>query len=794
MSPPLPEPQKKGTLVCVVLKARNLPNKRSIGKQDPYCVLSLNQETLKTKPDKRGGQHPQWDEQLHFDIYEDLEELLAKEELARDAATTGSVSASSAKPKLKPVKKVLKVTCYADDQREPEFIGEGIVDLTETLKSGEFDEWVPLQAKDRYAGEVYLELTYYLDKAPPKKKKMPKPVVGSATGGGGGAESYGGAGIFVGDVEEDGAEDPPRPPSKHMPRPSESSISTASFGHLGPGGRSGAGSGHGNRNDRLSMTGSASYNNLLSAPGSSGTAASSPAGRRQSEIPAMLRPSSSMANFDVYTPPYAQQALQRIPSPAPPDLRPASSQGQHQPSAYASDGGHGHGHAPRPSLSSAHQAQPSYNVVPPTPVAPQDPYADAASEIARSMSAMSFHSTAHASVAPTLGMPTPQPYGTTAPPVHGAIAQVPQPPPTPTPMAHPGAPVYNYPPPAPSATPTPAMMVHGHTPNPVPPVSTYPSGPAPVAAPAGMYAHTTPPTLHGQYALPPPGPGAHATPPPPLAGPMQQYQQQHHQHQPPRQSSYPLPSNTVSNSLAPSPVPAHQHQAHSAPTTPGHDPANGASPASFHALPTLPHLSGPAPAPASGPQAPAAVPSAYSLGPAPHDFRPSSPAPSMASIASMSSFQTYTHSHAPPAPAPHQHQMYQPQHQHTAPPALGMYQQPPPPPAGVPQQQPQQPHLYSQPPPPPGAAPPTGQMNGLPQHAGALPYAYANGTAPAPAPAPPGPAGFGQYAPQQQQAPPPPPMGNMYSVPPPPPAGPAPGQYAYHQPPPPPPQQHYYGQ
>lgn len=175
------EPKHKGTLVCVVLKARNLPNKRSIGKQDPYCVLQQGTEQQKTKPDKRGGQHPHWDEQLHFEIYEDVEEQLNREAAAAAAAaaqqaSTSSVSslskasasaatgtaAAGAKLPRKPGKgKTLRVSCYADDTKEPEFIGEGSVDLTETLQTGEFDEWVVIKARDRYAGEVYLELTFY---------------------------------------------------------------------------------------------------------------------------------------------------------------------------------------------------------------------------------------------------------------------------------------------------------------------------------------------------------------------------------------------------------------------------------------------------------------------------------------------------------------------------------------------------------------------------------------------------------------------------------------------------------
>lgn len=139
---------------------KNLPNKKSIGKQDPYCTLQLGTHSQKTKPDKRGGQHPTWDEQLHFEIYDDMEDQLRNTD---DAAGSIGSSSSSSSPRKRPTKtsKTLRVACYADDTKEPEFIGDGVVDLTDTLKSGEFDEWVTIKAKDRYAGEVYLELTFY---------------------------------------------------------------------------------------------------------------------------------------------------------------------------------------------------------------------------------------------------------------------------------------------------------------------------------------------------------------------------------------------------------------------------------------------------------------------------------------------------------------------------------------------------------------------------------------------------------------------------------------------------------
>lgn len=162
-------PRLVGTLIVVVLKAvsyppwpyspqlsegadsahanallqKNLPNKRHIGKQDPYCVLKLANETRRTKAIKRGGQHPEWDEEVRFELFEDIEDELAR--------TAGGGSPPPPPPKdeanhrarskERKIKggKTMSVSCYADDLREPELIGEGTVDLTEALTKGETD-------------------------------------------------------------------------------------------------------------------------------------------------------------------------------------------------------------------------------------------------------------------------------------------------------------------------------------------------------------------------------------------------------------------------------------------------------------------------------------------------------------------------------------------------------------------------------------------------------------------------------------------------------------------------------
>ena len=53
-----------GTLVVVVDRAKNLPNLRTMGKQDPYCAVRLGKEAKKTDTDRRGGQTPKWYDDL----------------------------------------------------------------------------------------------------------------------------------------------------------------------------------------------------------------------------------------------------------------------------------------------------------------------------------------------------------------------------------------------------------------------------------------------------------------------------------------------------------------------------------------------------------------------------------------------------------------------------------------------------------------------------------------------------------------------------------------------------------
>ncbi|KAF8559010.1 hypothetical protein OG21DRAFT_1503462 [Imleria badia] len=180
-------PHEIGTLIVVVLKAKNLPNKRHIGKQAPYCLVTLNEEKRRTKVIKRGGQHPEWDEEFRFAIFEDVEAGLVR-------SAPGSDTPPPLPPKKKGPKRIkggnfMRLQCYADDARDPDFIGETLVDLTEVLTKGETDEWFTLMNKDKYAGEVYVELTFWSNEPPPERKSSRKPTISN--------KNYGGPGSFV---------------------------------------------------------------------------------------------------------------------------------------------------------------------------------------------------------------------------------------------------------------------------------------------------------------------------------------------------------------------------------------------------------------------------------------------------------------------------------------------------------------------------------------------------------------------------------------------------------------------
>jgi hypothetical protein len=152
-----------GTLVAVIDRARNLPNRKTMGKQDPYTALRLGKEAKKTETDRRGGQTPKWDQELRFTV--------------REA----------------PDYYKLKCSVFNDDKKT-DLIGESWLDLKEVVVpgGGQSDLWHQLQFKGKYAGEIRMELTYYdtrpkdetvLEKRREKTRHTSQSTAGSEAGG-----------------------------------------------------------------------------------------------------------------------------------------------------------------------------------------------------------------------------------------------------------------------------------------------------------------------------------------------------------------------------------------------------------------------------------------------------------------------------------------------------------------------------------------------------------------------------------------------------------------------------------
>ncbi|ORZ07880.1 hypothetical protein BCR42DRAFT_425657 [Absidia repens] len=133
-----PQTKMIGELAVVALKARDLPNREIVGKQDPFCVFRLGEDAKKTKTDYRGGQHPVWDDQVNLMVPE------------------GKVK--------------MRVQLFDEDAKREDLISDADVDISTVLKDGEQDGWFPLTYKGRKAGEIYLELTFYAARPPPRRQ------------------------------------------------------------------------------------------------------------------------------------------------------------------------------------------------------------------------------------------------------------------------------------------------------------------------------------------------------------------------------------------------------------------------------------------------------------------------------------------------------------------------------------------------------------------------------------------------------------------------------------------------
>ncbi|KAM0786332.1 hypothetical protein ACM66B_001805 [Microbotryomycetes sp. NB124-2] len=206
-----------GTMVVLVMRAKNLQNRVKLGKQNPYATVTFGLNKKRTAAIERGGQQPTWDAEFRFEIMKDpLDQLRDDAQAVVDkrggvmplssagtptkvkdaasqttAATVAVASSTAAGASLG--KRILRIAVYADDPRDPRLVGEGTLDLEDVIKKGTFDGWVSLERKSRYAGEVKLELTWYWNEPPKGKTRSKSPA----------PNAYGGPGSRTADLDEE---------------------------------------------------------------------------------------------------------------------------------------------------------------------------------------------------------------------------------------------------------------------------------------------------------------------------------------------------------------------------------------------------------------------------------------------------------------------------------------------------------------------------------------------------------------------------------------------------------------
>jgi len=122
----------KGKLTVTVHGAKDLQSVQMMGKMDPYCVVTLGDQSIKGTICRKGGKRPFWNETIVF------------------GTTTEPVCI---------IQMMDKDTITADDT-----IGVCEIDLQEVKEEGRQAKWLELHYKRKLAGEILVESIFMKDK------------------------------------------------------------------------------------------------------------------------------------------------------------------------------------------------------------------------------------------------------------------------------------------------------------------------------------------------------------------------------------------------------------------------------------------------------------------------------------------------------------------------------------------------------------------------------------------------------------------------------------------------------
>jgi len=107
----------------------NLPNQVRTEGRDLYCTLYFDSQYRSTESVKNG----QWNHDTRFTLFEEFEEekrvASSSSPSSQNGQGTGKVKGGL----------VILLSCWAENQGSPDFIGEASVDFTEALRTGKTD-------------------------------------------------------------------------------------------------------------------------------------------------------------------------------------------------------------------------------------------------------------------------------------------------------------------------------------------------------------------------------------------------------------------------------------------------------------------------------------------------------------------------------------------------------------------------------------------------------------------------------------------------------------------------------
>ena len=139
-----------GTLQLEVVEARLTRDTQSIGKMDPYLMITMRQQKFQTQPHSSGGKTPTWEETFEINVKNVGDDITIKV-CNKNLTSDDTVS-------IYFISSLIPVIIYACAQ-----IGATSISASSLCLEAGVDDWFPIQFKGKQSGQVHLKSTWRPD-------------------------------------------------------------------------------------------------------------------------------------------------------------------------------------------------------------------------------------------------------------------------------------------------------------------------------------------------------------------------------------------------------------------------------------------------------------------------------------------------------------------------------------------------------------------------------------------------------------------------------------------------------